>query len=731
MPNLASLQNISSLGVKYTTVEEYLLAQYSGAITGLSLRNLNDIASTDVVRVRRSSDNTESDFTAKEVKNGTLLNYVVPTDVQALYSNRMYFDGVNDYIFVNDSADLAITGDIRLECKFNFTSFTGIPYILNAQKANSENEVDNLQYALFIDASGNLGWFQEYGAGNNEVISFTGFTFSTNTLYDIYVTKNVSTKEGKLYVKDSNGVYQLEDTQSYTNEVTGSPATVDLIIGASPTLSSYSEGVIFDIAIYNSLDTSVPVASYQGYGNTNANWEDQVGSNDGTVNGSPALFTGQGFNGFVTKWYDQTVSRTAEETRIYLNGVDQYVEVSDADNLSFGNGGTDQPFSFGFKMVSNDLEPGDAIAKVNADASVREYRVILNDNSGNVNFALYNSGATGQSLSIEVVGGSAVLADGEEHEVVVTYDGSKTIGGMKIYFDGVEQTTIDVSGGGYTGMSNTAGSLYFGKVTNLYQEGSFYDIKAFDKELSSAEAGDYMSVSDDDVVSYWKGYGNQNSNWEDQVGSNDGTVNGSPENAYKVIEEDTYRLPNDAIQTTASNQPTIVSNGALITKDGEPAIQFTASGSNYLDTTLTNGTESSYSIFTVIANSGSSNAFGGIFDARDANDDGLGIAVLNNSEFRFHVDTDDRLITEDTNQNLLSATWGSSVSTLRKNGGSEQTGSAPASIDHEGTANIGVDGFSINGFFDGKIQEIVVFSDDKTSVVSDIEKNINLHYKIY
>ena len=52
-----------------------LLDQYTGAAAGYSLRKLS-VNTTNVIRVRRSSDNAEADFTADEITDGTLLAWV-------------------------------------------------------------------------------------------------------------------------------------------------------------------------------------------------------------------------------------------------------------------------------------------------------------------------------------------------------------------------------------------------------------------------------------------------------------------------------------------------------------------------------------------------------------------------------------------------------------------------------------------------------------------------------
>ena len=56
-----------------------LLEDYPGAAAAYSLRNLID-TTTSVVRVRRSSDNTEQDFSAAEITDGTLTTFTGAND---------------------------------------------------------------------------------------------------------------------------------------------------------------------------------------------------------------------------------------------------------------------------------------------------------------------------------------------------------------------------------------------------------------------------------------------------------------------------------------------------------------------------------------------------------------------------------------------------------------------------------------------------------------------------
>ena len=56
------------------TDEEGVLDTYTGASAGYSLRNLKS-TTTNVVKIRRSSDNAEQDFTAAQITDGTLLAF--------------------------------------------------------------------------------------------------------------------------------------------------------------------------------------------------------------------------------------------------------------------------------------------------------------------------------------------------------------------------------------------------------------------------------------------------------------------------------------------------------------------------------------------------------------------------------------------------------------------------------------------------------------------------------
>jgi hypothetical protein len=75
----AILEDIENIQYTAPVLPTGLLADYPNASAAYSLRNLID-TTTSVVRVRRSSDNTEQDFTATEITDGTLTTFTGAND---------------------------------------------------------------------------------------------------------------------------------------------------------------------------------------------------------------------------------------------------------------------------------------------------------------------------------------------------------------------------------------------------------------------------------------------------------------------------------------------------------------------------------------------------------------------------------------------------------------------------------------------------------------------------
>ena len=133
---------------------------------------------------------------------------------------------------------------------------------------------------------------------------------------------------------------------------------------------------------------------------------------------------------------------------------------------------------------------------------------------------------------------TAVVNSNTLTHITVTWSGGLTNGAFKIYVNGAQVDDADYSSGSIgawqkSDSNYTIGSRYStGGVTNRFK-GIISDPSFYSEELSSADILDmYNGDAPDDtnLISQYEGHGNTDADWVDLVGTNDGTVNGSPEN---------------------------------------------------------------------------------------------------------------------------------------------------------------------------------------------------------
>jgi len=513
------MQLSNSLTPRSVSSSNYLLRQYGGAAAAYSLQRL-DTSVENVVRARRSTDDAEADFTAQEVSGGSLREFALNNDSdlvrfadQAVAADeRMYFDGVNDRVDTGYKADA--TSDFFVEATFIMDELVANQSIL--ADAGSERLVQ-----LLINASGQLQANVLSSAGI-QVVATGSTTLVVGQAYTVRLTHDVSASRMTIDldgVQDGTGTYTGTFNAANYNAIT---------VGAFPSGILLFNGLIYDVNFNNE-------SSYQGYGNTNADWEDQVGSDDGIVVGSPALFSGQGFDAYVTTLYDQSgalgqpLSRfaqhaTAADTRMQFDGSDDYVSL-----------------------------PFDTSSCTNATITIYDVTIqddtgilLVNGGSGSPFVMCYQSGSTNSSSSTS---GSPT-----------TYVDDVAIGSTRdnLYValsDGLPHK-VEVRGTDLTG---------WGNIPRL----GWYFLSPFQVTgIIGRVSVDY--TGDGTLDADYLGTGNTNADWEDQVGSNDGTVNGSP----SIYEG------RNALQATAASQPQIVADGVVVTDgSGNWCVDF--NGSNH------------------------------------------------------------------------------------------------------------------------------------------------------
>lgn len=187
-------------------------------------------------------------------------------------------------------------------------------------------------------------------------------------------------------------------------------------------------------------------------------------------------------------------------------------------------------------------------------------------------------------------------------------------------------------------------------------------------------------------------------------------------------------------QTTAANQPQIVSSGAIITDNLLPSTLLDGSNDSF-NATVANGFfgNNSISVFVVTKNSSSAET-GGILQKRDAATDGnFGIGVVS-GKYQFQTRdaaTADLIINTVSTYNTQQI-----ISVIRKASGiymfSPETLSTLGGVaDLTSSGPLETGNGSSYGFLGGNIQELIVYLTDQTSNETGIRGNINTYYDVY
>ena len=172
--------------------------------------------------------------------------------------------------------------------------------------------------------------------------------------------------------------------------------------------------------------------------------------------------------------------RTIQPGRYYdFDGTDDTVQFSDEDAFTFGDGSTDQPFSFvGWFRFDN---AGGAIMAKASGVSAGEYYIL--NSGGDLFFRCVDNstgGYIGQRFDYDKTN--------EWNFLAFTYDGSGDETGLKLYEDFLEITPTSTSNSGlYTAMENTSQPFVLGVRDTSYFDGKMFDVRMYSKELSLDE----------------------------------------------------------------------------------------------------------------------------------------------------------------------------------------------------------------------------------------------------
>ena len=208
----------------------------------------------------------------------------------------------------------------------------------------------------------------------------------------------------------------------------------------------------------------------------------------------------------------------------------------------------------------------------------------------------------------------------------------------------------------------------------------------------------------------------------------------------------------DLVQSSASNQPIIVSNGSVVNENGKPTITFDYSSSNHFSAEPEDWgfvTSSNTSIFMVMDLTQYSTPRSVLYNisgdevSSGHGDTLIGMARSNSLRIGFHDKSagswtptpDGFFIGVDgfaAQQNLISSIYNSSGA-LDSYANNTIEGTNSANPEGSITANKFYIGSNSSGTnpMDGNMQEFIIFNSDETSNRTSIEGNINDHFDIY
>ena len=211
---------------------------------------------------------------------------------------------------------------------------------------------------------------------------------------------------------------------------------------------------------------------------------------------------------------------------IDLDGVDDFVVCGDSDNLSFGNGSTDSPFSISawIKPINN-----------------ARFRIAFKYGTALKEYYFQTAGGGALQVSINssasiYIGrnGQTSISENVWTHVVCTYDGSGNKNNVNVYLNGILDNGTTISSGTYTAMSNTSQPFEIGRFNGGgYASGNIDETAIFSSELSQSDitaiygTGVPTSLSSySSLVSWWRcGDGDSSPTLTDNgSGGNNGTM---------------------------------------------------------------------------------------------------------------------------------------------------------------------------------------------------------------
>jgi hypothetical protein len=680
LTNWVNSQIVPPLDIGVETSEGRIPVPEGGTSIGIpaaaySLRNLSTTYTGNVVDVRRSIDDAEDSFTAAEVADGTLTDWVL-APVSSFIGNTMWFDGVNDEVVFGSR--ITLSGDFLFTFKV-IIPISGLRGIMTETDSDPSVRVNaGISQVIFrID-------------GVSSAFSFDGVN-RVGEVLSIELSRTSGVISAKL--NGATSADTVASTTAFTIDKFGN------IFGAFPS------GLIFDVDFGNGTtwDGSITDAVANGW----------------TVNGSPEIFTGQGYDGFVSKWYDQsgndnhaTQGTDASQPKIVDAGV---LVRGNTGEPAFTGDGVDDILS-----LSSSINFGTGEFFVSTVVDVDTGGVVIGSASPNWMLLVTTSSIQVRASNtnvIYIISPDSVLTAGESYLISLSRVGND----ITAYVNGVAQADVETVVS--TDTFSADRFLQRGTNGNPYPD-PVSEIIIYNSDQSANRTAIEANIGETYGITGIPAY--------------DNTVDGFVETWY-----DQSGNGNDATQSVAASQPKIVDGGVLVAGgidfDGvDDLLELSGSG---LDIFKDVGYAQ---VFAVAKSSQTGTGSGRLILATTAGSAAaryvLADAPTVSASYRIagrRLDSDPfQTVTSNSPHGNLEKiltgflNYNDSEGYLYQNGTNVATELNFQSAGNSSNTSSSLVEFGSNGF-DGTIREIIVYTSDQSANRTAIETNINDHYNIY
>ena len=710
-------------------LESTLPADVATAAAAYSLRKVKENYTGPVVRIRRSSDNTEGDFTAQELEDGTATDFIDGGE-SLLYGicGQSNAAGRAGNSFAGDRFDeLDALSNRVFMWDTTTTSFVEYDFGVNQQKSSNSPvtqfgpESELLRLAAEANPTKKI-YVVKYAIGSTSLFNdwSPGDTYY-NTFKDAYLNavsaiqasneniihKGVLFAQGEEDAKGALGggaqnyyeSYQRSFIETLRTDLSlpNLPIALTLPSVRTTQVSNFPQIDIVSQAKVN-VAASLEFVSTIDSSNFGMNTDDLHYNADGQIEQGTQFYnqangietsTGTG-DGYVRTWYDQAGSNdaiqetAANQPKIAENGALL------ADGIDF-DGSNDE------LRTSTDIASSQPVTVISVTKPDAVNKRIFESITNSVR-AFYGGGSnTGMNAGNTLLGTTNEVSTNTEYLQTHLFNTTNS----KVFLNNVETISDDAGSNAFAGNFSLGGS-------SAVFDGTMKEVIVYLSDQS-----DNRFKIESNINNYYGLYTFQGDGFVETLYDQSG--NG-----------------NDVSQTTAGSQPKIVDSGSLVKVDGIPSIKFDGTDDFLERATYTQGDLSQPSTAFAVAKlrvfvDDNQKIFDGHTSTKrnmiQLNQSGSGQFAA----FAGTVQTTGE--DADADQHLFESRFNGADSRFIIDGVIKSTNNQ-GSQDMQGI-NIGANHDSASNFWDGDIQEIIIYNSDLCDDRADLENDINNYYTIY